>query len=164
MRIVNTPDPVNSATNNGRTVRLGARVLLFNAKAQILLMEDSDPRDPERGTWWITPGGGIEAGETAAQAARREVREETGLEVTAVAGPVASNEFELDFHGVPTLQRDQYFTAQAPARQSADIALSAAEQASLKGSKWWSLAELQASESDIRPSNLAEMISNLPPV
>lgn len=36
--------------------------------------------EPNRGCWSI-PGGRIEAGETAAEAARREVREETGLRI-----------------------------------------------------------------------------------
>jgi len=45
---------------------------------QVLLVQRARP--PHLGLWSV-PGGLIELGETAAQAARREVREETGLEV-----------------------------------------------------------------------------------
>jgi mutator protein MutT len=46
---------------------------------QVLLVERD--REPAKGLWSF-PGGHVEPGETALQAALREVREETGLEVT----------------------------------------------------------------------------------
>jgi ADP-ribose pyrophosphatase YjhB (NUDIX family) len=50
----------------------GRRILLIQRK-----------RDPEAGCWGI-PGGKIDLYETAEQAARRELREETGIEAGAL--------------------------------------------------------------------------------
>lgn len=46
---------------------------------QLLLVQHHDPRDDV--TVWILPGGGSEDGETLQAAARREVLEETGVQV-----------------------------------------------------------------------------------
>ena len=55
----------------------GVRVIVFDEDNRILMVRQDHP---ER-TVWMVPGGGIEEGENSAQAAVREVREETGLEV-----------------------------------------------------------------------------------
>ena len=65
---------------NGAWPKAGASAVLFRGEA-VLLVERGD--GPSEGLWSL-PGGSIEAGETAEDAARREVNEETGLEAHIV--------------------------------------------------------------------------------
>ncbi|WP_432357931.1 NUDIX hydrolase [Sporosarcina sp. UB5] len=64
----------------------GAGVGVFNEKGEILLQRKLDGR-------WGIPGGFMELGESAEETARREVHEETGIQigklelVTVVSGP-----------------------------------------------------------------------------
>jgi 8-oxo-dGTP diphosphatase len=60
--------------------------VIHDASGRLLLIRRA--HDPGRGLWSL-PGGRVEAGESLAQAVEREVREETGLDVTAAA-PVGS--------------------------------------------------------------------------
>ena len=55
----------------------GVRVIVLDEENRILMVKHEHP---ER-TVWMVPGGGIEEGESSAQAAVREVLEETGLQV-----------------------------------------------------------------------------------
>ncbi len=64
--------PTQSATR-----RDGASILFIEADQVLLVRRD---REPYRGCWSL-PGGSVEPGETAEQAARREAMEETGLTV-----------------------------------------------------------------------------------
>src|SRR5581483_4149464 len=62
------------STIKSSTFRIGVYAVIFN-EGRVLLAHRRDI------DWWNLPGGGMETGETVEEAMRREVREETGLEV-----------------------------------------------------------------------------------
>jgi 8-oxo-dGTP pyrophosphatase MutT (NUDIX family) len=62
--------------------RVGGVRILCVSRGHLLLVEHIDPATGEH--YWVLPGGGREAGETLAEAAVREVYEETGVAVRLV--------------------------------------------------------------------------------
>jgi 8-oxo-dGTP pyrophosphatase MutT (NUDIX family) len=60
---------------SGLPVRESVRAVVRDERGRVLLLRYGD----EYGDWWITPGGGREAGEEDEQTLRRELEEEVGL-------------------------------------------------------------------------------------
>jgi 8-oxo-dGTP diphosphatase len=73
------PPPGATEPGAGRVVPCVGAVV-HDAAGRLLLIQRG--HDPHRGRWSL-PGGRIEAGESAEEAVVREVREETGLDVSA---------------------------------------------------------------------------------
>jgi 8-oxo-dGTP pyrophosphatase MutT (NUDIX family) len=77
---------------------------LVVSDGQVLLVQHHDPRDDV--TFWMPPGGGSEVGETLEDAARREVKEETGVDVKVLRQAQVPAErgyvlFEAELVGAP---------------------------------------------------------------
>jgi dATP pyrophosphohydrolase len=88
------------------TVRTGAEVAVFVTRRggrEVLLLH----RSPEQGGYWHVVAGGVESGETAAQAAERELLEETTL-VAEVSGGVKVTEYAYTLTEEPAERRKQY--------------------------------------------------------
>ena len=76
--------------------RLTSRVLLFDRESRILLFLTTAP-DSSGVARWLTPGGGVDEGETHADAAVRELLEETGLSGVDLGDPVWSHDFDVQW-------------------------------------------------------------------
>lgn len=154
-----TPPPLAPADRPRRT-RSAARVVLTDDAGRILLFEDSDPGLPGA-RWWMTPGGGIDPGETHLQAAVRELREETGLVLAEdqLLGPVALRTVRHGFSDQVTVQAEWFFLATVPAF-AVDIAgHTAEEQETVLGHRWWEPDDLAATTDLVWPADIAGLVA-----
>ena len=145
------------------TERRAARVLLVDAEDRILLLCGGDPSAPERGTWWFTPGGGIDPGETPEQAATRELAEETGLRVGTDALGEAVHErttrFRFGANDYP--QDEQYFLLRVGTHEVDTTGADAVVDPGVTGHRWWTRDELRRTSERVFPEELSEVLERL---
>jgi 8-oxo-dGTP pyrophosphatase MutT (NUDIX family) len=141
--------------------RVAARVLVVDDDGALLLLRGLDPDRPQAGTWWFTPGGGLDAGESAREGARRELREETGLEVTELGPVVYRRTVEFDFEGAQYRQQESFFCVRR-ARFSIDATgWTEVERRSVLGHRWWTHAELVTTDETLHPPELPQILHDL---
>jgi 8-oxo-dGTP pyrophosphatase MutT (NUDIX family) len=128
------------------------RVLLFRAVL--------GSRSPEH--WWELPGGGIEPGESYQQAAVREIREETGLQITTaqVSQPRWRRTSTWTGRGIRRLQHEVVVAVQLDADAPAitDAGQTAEELEEYIEARWWDVADIAASTERFYPGRLAELL------
>jgi 8-oxo-dGTP pyrophosphatase MutT (NUDIX family) len=144
--------------------RRAARVILLDARGRVLLFHATwHPRRPELGMAWFTPGGGAEPGETPAETAARELREETGLAVEpeALGALVAWTEGEADLMAGQGTYRDDFFLLRVDAHEVSTAGHEALEAEHIAGYRWWPREELRASDERTIPYALADLLDLL---
>jgi 8-oxo-dGTP pyrophosphatase MutT (NUDIX family) len=142
--------------------RDSARVIVLDLAGRVLLLETYDDHD-DRPAFWLTPGGGVEAGESIAGTAARELDEETGIRVPpdALGPPVAVARGEWTFRSTRLVGEDWFFalvTDEVTVRTDGWTPL---EHEVHRGWRWWTLDELDATKAVVVPAGLAGLARRL---
>jgi len=103
---------------------------------------------------WLTPGGGVKAGESFAEAARRELWEEVGVRDFELGPCVWTLRFSFEHRGEVVDQREQYFVARLDSSEVVDANREAKERAEILRHRWWTGAELHGADASFRPREL----------
>ena len=144
--------------------RTAARAILIDEQDRVLLIWGCDPAKPHAGYWWYTPGGGVEPGESFAEALRRELQEEIGLD-TDHADHVGDVIFEatsrFSFDGREINQRNLFFEVRVTEFEADLSALSAEERRAILSVHWLTLDEMRGTPHVIFPANLPDIVANL---
>ncbi|WP_030436084.1 NUDIX hydrolase [Actinoplanes subtropicus] len=144
--------------------RRAARVLLVDGAGRTLLLHGGDPARPED-RWWITPGGGLDDGETLAEGAARELYEETGLRVdpAELGDPVWHEIAEFSYRTRAYRQEQDFFLLRVAEWRVDTAGMDEDEQQTITEHRWWSAAEIEASDEQIYPLELAGLLRRLGP-
>jgi 8-oxo-dGTP pyrophosphatase MutT (NUDIX family) len=138
-----------------RTERPAARILLLDDRGRLLLFRfDSGDRPP----FWCTPGGAVDPGESYAEAARRELREETGLDLDC-GGEVHRRIVEfLTLEDLPVIADERYFLVRGGTCAIDTASHTALEQRVMREWRWFEPHELADWHETIFPENLIQML------
>jgi 8-oxo-dGTP pyrophosphatase MutT (NUDIX family) len=139
--------------------RRASRVIVV-AEGAVLMLADTDPGLPGS-RWWVTPGGGIDPGETAIEAAVREVAEELGLEVPAarLVGPVAVRDIIHGYSDQILRQHETFFVLPLDERfEPSQDGHTPDELITLAGWAWIEIDELDRQSEPVWPSWVAQFV------
>ena len=146
-------------------VRESARLILLDEDDRVFLFEHNSPvptsrAEPDILRYWVTPGGGVEEGETCEQAARCELWEETGIGDTQIGPWIWTREGHVQY-SKDVLSRERYFLVHCAVREISNEHQLENERRVYRRHHWWSLQELRDTHDIVYPADLAELIAPL---
>ncbi|MEQ5123118.1 NUDIX hydrolase [Morganella morganii] len=134
-------------------IRPSARFFILNKQNEILLFHfrfNSGALSGE--SYWATPGGGLEPGETYEQAVCRELREETGIIRDKFGAVAAENTFPMLLpNGETVMAEERFYLVNVSDEELNFSDWTTQEKEVINDHKWWALSELTETEQQIFP-------------
>jgi len=145
---------------NEPVIRPTARVLLLDELDRVLLFRGQDATNPSL-PFWFPAGGGIEPGETPEEAARREVREETGLTDLVLGPHIWNRRHVITISGTHLDIREVWFFARVPTFEIDTSGFTELERETVLEHRWWTQDELENTMEILTPRDLAALLRDL---
>ena len=140
--------------------RKASRAVLLTEDLRVLLMRVQNPSSGFQ--VWITPGGGIEPGESEQAGLRRELEEETGAKEIQIGPPVWTRVHEFSWDGQFYHQTETYFLVEIDRFDPVmDREVAPAETSAFREFRWWSIDEIERSEETFAPRNIGELVREM---
>ena len=136
--------------------RHAVRVLMVDDEGDVLLVRF---REGDR-IWWCTPGGGIEGDENDEDAARREIREETGLSDFELGPVIWTRRHAVTVRGQAFDQRENIYLARV-GRFVPQPGSPHAPEHTADDMRWWTVEELGSSTEMFAPRRLPLLVREL---
>jgi 8-oxo-dGTP pyrophosphatase MutT (NUDIX family) len=142
--------------------RRAGRVLPIDPRGRVLLLFGFDPADPSH-PFWFTVGGGAEPGESFAEAAARELREEVGIvaDAAALGEPVWQRIADYGFAGMRFRQKEEYFLLHVDSPAVSMDGMDLLERQTVTAYRWWGADELESAAEPVKPAELPALVRRL---
>jgi 8-oxo-dGTP pyrophosphatase MutT (NUDIX family) len=136
--------------------RGAARLLILTPEPEVLLLRlEPSFRDP----FWVTPGGGLDDGESYEDAARRELAEEVGRSDLAIGPCIWTREVTFTWERWRVHQKERTFLVEVPAAFEAVTVFP--DEEPITGSGWFTLDRLRREPETVYPIGLADHLDRL---
>lgn len=151
-----------SAPDKRYATRHTSRLIILDPADRLLLIQYKATAEesvvyPGLKNFWFTPGGGIEPGESAEEAALREMDEEVGLNGLPLLGEVARRDALNDLFTRAAFCHERYFLVRAASDAFDTARLAETDQDEVLDVRWWQLDAFKSSGEVLIPAGVLRL-------